>query len=135
MGCMPDTRRIRGSVGVKGVNRYADVILIQTLLNAARRRHEAYRKAVPERLGVDGDCGDKTRDAIRGYQSTVLGWRGRDVDGRISPNKATWHSLNGNVGGAAAPICKAPPSKPLLAGYTMFRQGSFGGECAWHVVR
>jgi hypothetical protein len=124
---MPQARRIFESVGDGGRNRARDVIIIQRLLNSARKRHARFAAAIPKALVIDGDCGDRTREAIRAYQSVVLGWTGRDVDGKVSPKRRTWHSLNGNVGGSAAPMCKDLPRAQLLAGYRVFRQGDYAG--------
>lgn len=88
-------RAIKRSVGARGVNTDADVRLIQNLLNQPRNQPPVpYREAV---LTVDGDCGGLTVDAIERFQSAVLKWGGRSVDGRVDPKGKTWRALNGNV--------------------------------------
>ncbi|MGH1335915.1 MAG: peptidoglycan-binding domain-containing protein [Aureispira sp.] len=67
---------IRASVGVKGQNDKDDVKAVQTLLE----------------IVVDGDCGPKTKKAIKKFQ------RDNDikpVTGLIEPNSPTWAKLTG----------------------------------------
>lgn len=79
----PQNRQsISGSVGEGGVNRKADVVLIQKLLNNAGAG-----------LVVDGDCGRKTKGAIRRYQSNFL----RRPDGRVDPGGTTFRHLVAGV--------------------------------------
>ncbi len=67
---------LSASVGVKGENKADDVRIVQTLLE----------------LVVDGDCGPKTKNAIKKFQ------RQNDikpVSGLVEPNDATWNKLAG----------------------------------------
>lgn len=81
------TAFISASVGRGGVNRSADVITIQTLLN--NRAHAG--------LKVDGACGHHTIQAILNFQKTFLS----NPDGRVDPGGASWRRLTGQV--AAGP--------------------------------
>ncbi len=76
---------ISGSVGAKGVNKEADVELIQKLLNDV---------GLKPKLSVDGDCGPKTIAAITAYQKR-LGFR--KPDGRIDVGGTTWKKLSANI--------------------------------------
>lgn len=71
---------ISKSVGIGGVNRPADVRIVQRLLNA--REFPCGR--------VDGDCGPRTRAAILAFQDTFL----RRPDGLIEPGGITITRLN-----------------------------------------
>jgi peptidoglycan hydrolase-like protein with peptidoglycan-binding domain len=67
---------ISASVGMRGENKEADVKAVQTLLEVV----------------VDGDCGPKTKKAIKDFQ------RQNDikpVSGLIEPNSETWNKLAG----------------------------------------
>ncbi len=69
-------RSITASVGVKGENKAADVRVVQTLLE----------------IVVDGDCGPKTKNAIKDFQ------RQNDikpVSGLVEPAATTWNKLAG----------------------------------------
>ena len=71
---------IGASVGLGGMNRSADVITIQKLLN--KRAHAG--------LGVDGVCGHNTIQAILDFQKTFL----PNPDGRVDPGGSTWRRLS-----------------------------------------
>lgn len=82
---MPEQSLFSGSVGYGGINRTADVLLVQKLLNAV-----PYRKGGPmPLLERDGICGPKTAGAIKRFQSVNLGWG----DGRIDPGFGTEQAL------------------------------------------
>lgn len=87
---------LNASVGVGGVNREADVRLVQERLNRFVARLE-----IPP-LDVDGDCGPKTRRAIEAFQHAVAGLQ--VPDGRVDPGGKTWTALD------AAP----PPAEDLV---------------------
>ncbi len=74
---------INKSVGEKGDNDTEDVKIVQELLN---------KKGAS--LTVDGDCGKKTIDAIKAFQSK-LGFS--KPDGRVDPGGKTWKGLTGNT--------------------------------------
>lgn len=119
-------RSISAPVGAKGGNLSADVRTIQELLNAALANNKKFKASGIERLAEDGDIGPKTIAAIRAYQESVLGWRGNAADGTVQPNRTTWKSLNGNVGGSRGEQSSkdAAPST-MMAGYVMFKQGDY----------
>lgn len=78
-------------VGFGKTNAKTDVMNVQLLLN---------KFIVPGRLAlpvlvVDGDCGKKTRAAIKAFQGFFLGWK--DPDGGVSPGKPTLAALNGSI--------------------------------------
>ncbi len=123
------TRQLKASVGVKGVNLYDDVIVIQSLLNAALESHAAFKATDLKPLKTDGACGKLTKDAITLYQRTVLGWSVAASDGKVDRNGTTWRSLNGNLpapGGPPTKASKIPSTKPMIGGYVAFRQGDYG---------
>ena len=70
---------ISSSVGERGINRFTDVKMVQSLLNTKGAR-----------LVPDGACGPKTIQAIRDFQKTFLA----QPDGRVDVGGATWHRLN-----------------------------------------
>ncbi|MCG6201070.1 peptidoglycan-binding domain-containing protein [Psychromonas antarctica] len=77
------------SVGNKGLNQYADVKLIQTLLNCY------YSKFSPIKpLQLDGRCGVVTINAILSFQRDVI--KLMNPDGRVDPNGATFRALTKN---------------------------------------
>jgi len=73
--------RITYSVGAGGVNRPADVMTVQTLLNGA---------VPPAGLEIDGFAGPVTIAAIKQFQSTLI----RTPDGRVDPDGRTLNELN-----------------------------------------
>ncbi len=119
-------RTLSAAVGAKGVNVHRDVKIVQALLNAARTKYPKFRAAGIERLAEDGKAGPLTIAAIRAYQEHVLGWSGAAVDATVQPNRATWKSLNGNVGGAPGePLCRDAPASTTVGGFVMIRQGDY----------
>lgn len=83
------TTGLSASVGRGGVNREADVKMVQQLLLA--RGFSSLGRA-------DGVCDDKTIDAIVAFQRGYL----RSPDGRVDPGGRTWRHLAGTYSGAAA---------------------------------
>lgn len=86
---------ISASVGKSGVNRRADVRIVQRLLAP-----HAVPLGLPP-LGVDGDAGDNTIRAIREYQHQVVGIA--DPDGRVDPGGRSWKALAAGDGVAVPP--------------------------------
>ena len=86
---------LTASVGVGGVNRKLDVEQVQERLNRFKQRLEI------EPLSVDGNCGPKTRDAIRAFQDDVVGME--VPDGRVDPGERTWQMLDGGPSAVPAP--------------------------------
>ncbi len=80
---LPSFSIIKGSVGVGGANRSADVILVQLLLN------DWCANTNQEILAIDGLFGPKTNATIHSFQQvyTVV------QDGRIDPNGPTLKAL------------------------------------------
>jgi peptidoglycan hydrolase-like protein with peptidoglycan-binding domain len=93
---------ITASVGADGVNRAADVRLVQQLLN---RHMNALGLAL---LLVDDDAGPNVIEAIREYQRQVVGLA--NPDGRIDPGGRSWKAL------AAGDALALPPDPGLLSG-------------------
>jgi hypothetical protein len=83
---------IAASVGLNGVNGYADVVTIQDALNRVPARQGG---AVPP-LVIDGLCGPKTRGAIQTFQLQHFGWKG--ADSLIEPFKQTIAKINEILG-------------------------------------
>ncbi|WP_434387848.1 transglycosylase SLT domain-containing protein [Melittangium boletus] len=104
--------QLEGAVGVGGRNLDSDVTKVQALLNAARRAPVLTHTAGKyyEGLVEDGSCGDKTRHAIRMFQTHVV--RMSHPDGRIDPNGRTLRMLLAWSEGKPLPIA-APSKKPV----------------------
>jgi hypothetical protein len=117
-------RSLKLSVGREGKNLSEDVKLVQQLLNMALKREPKFQTTGIKQLVEDGDCGPLTINAIQVYQEKVMGWSGNAVDATVSPNKATWKSLNGNVD-STRQIRKQKVTTPpeTVAGYKAFKQG------------
>ena len=81
-------QRIGASVGRGGVNRPADVKIIQYLLNKVGQQMGGPNT----RLMVDGVCNAMTTEAIRKFQVRHLGAAG--ADGRVEPGGRTLAKLN-----------------------------------------
>ena len=100
--------RISRAVGRGGRNVDADVRTVQNLLN--RHVHALVPLAV---LVVDGDCGQKTIQAICRFQNRMLGME--NPDGRVEPGGRTLTALSGPP--AEAPTRRyhypAGPQEPL----------------------
>ncbi len=80
---MPD---IAQSVGVGGQNQKADVRIVQALLN-----NFAHTLGI-NALAVDGACGTGTVNAIKKFQSQIMGVA--DPNGRLDPGGRTITALN-----------------------------------------
>ncbi|MFM2055488.1 MAG: hypothetical protein RL456_3525 [Pseudomonadota bacterium] len=101
---------LSASVGWQGVNRAADVRVVQRLL---------LRRGFP--VGVaDGLCGERTRAAIRTFQTGFLAV----PDGRVDPGGRTWRHLSGaqaapaREGGPLTRRVAVPPRHTLNVGLT-----------------
>lgn len=101
---MPD---ITASVGSGGVNRPADVTVVQRLLNAHGRSLSPLAA-----LATDGVIGPKTITAIRTFQSRVV--RLPHPDGRVDPGGRTLKALNASVSQNPTHFQYTPgPQEPL----------------------
>jgi peptidoglycan hydrolase-like protein with peptidoglycan-binding domain len=89
---------ITAPVGIKGVNRIADVRTIQKALNDVPINQG---RAMPP-LVMDGICGNKTKDAIQKFQVKHFGWK--FADGRVDPLKRTIAKLNQLIPGSGYTI-------------------------------
>lgn len=78
----PPERPLSASVGTRGANRHDDVVMVQDLLARAGK----------DPGPIDGDCGKRTRDAIKAFQARFLA----RPDGRVDPEGRTWHELLGH---------------------------------------
>lgn len=102
---------IGASVGKGGVNELADVLVVQHLLNGWL---SATRQELVPTTGV---CGPLTIDAIKAFQSRVLG--AASPDGRIDPGGRTWQKL---AAGTPAPTPAPRPGAPVsLSGAAWWR--------------
>ncbi|HEX8365231.1 MAG TPA: glucosaminidase domain-containing protein [Allosphingosinicella sp.] len=97
---------INGSVGAGGINRSSDVQAVQERLN----RHVA-RVGLP-RLRVDGAIGPKTIEAIRRFQTMIMGLK--MPDGRVDAQGKTIAALEGH------PSEPAKQTKPVPAHVSAF---------------
>jgi peptidoglycan hydrolase-like protein with peptidoglycan-binding domain len=79
---------ISTSVGQGGVNKAADVVIVQNLLVA---------RGFPGIGRADGICGPKTIAAIKAYQAGFL----RHADGKVDPGGTTWRHLSAAFTGRA----------------------------------
>ncbi len=99
------------SVGVNGANERADVIFVQSSLNA----HSNFYKATLPKLSVDGRCGPKTIEAIKVFQKDYVGLK--NPDGRIDPNGKTLRYLTMYLTSPPQPrqVGKALKESPLTS--------------------
>ena len=83
-----------GSVGRGGMNRHADVVAVQTLLN-----EHAQSGPNPHGVQVSGAADPKTVAAIEAFQAEIM--KVAQPDGRVDPNGPTLRRLNnaGRSGG------------------------------------
>jgi len=93
--------QLTGSVGMNGINRPADVKLVQGLLNENKSKMRGY---VP--LAEDGKIGPKTIATIKQFQQQVVGVR--LPDGRVDVGGRTFRTLT------MAPVQTAPPKMGLV---------------------
>lgn len=100
--------QISGSVGHGGMNRRADVLAVQKLINA--------NLPIPlAPLKEDGVCGPKTVFAIGEYQRRNL--KMNPADSRVDPNGATLRSLTAASSGPAPRRGRTPaPAPTVVAG-------------------
>ncbi|MCC6130084.1 MAG: peptidoglycan-binding protein [Acidobacteria bacterium] len=96
-------KTISASVGFNGVNRKADVIVVQQLLNQVPSIHGGPTPL----LEVDGWSGPLTIGAIQRFQLKNFGWPG--TDGRVDPGQQTLAKLNEY---GTAPSVPPPPPPP-----------------------
>ena len=90
--------RLSGSVGRTGINRSADVILVQKLLN----HYKIPGETIP--LVIDGKIGTKTIARIESFQKIILLMH--LADGRVDPNGKTFNKLvSTRIGSKPAPTC------------------------------
>lgn len=79
---------IAKSVGLGARNDVADVRIVQVLLNL---NSEAWSGAAMKQLGVDGQIGPNTIDAIRAFETRAMGLP--ESDGLVTPGDATMARL------------------------------------------
>lgn len=91
-----------GSVGEKGANAISDVALLQAILLKTQRVATATSPAGSYLASYDGICGDKTKAAIRAFQTdhvfvssdgTQSAAKPNATAGLVAPNDATWTKL------------------------------------------
>lgn len=102
-------RSLSAGVGVRGPNRPADVLLVQSLLNKHRPRIDGARE-----IPTDGIIGPKTIATIKTFQRVIV--KMRVPDGQVDPNGRTIAALLVSPGIAhATPKVSAilPVSRPL----------------------
>jgi hypothetical protein len=102
---------IDASVGAGGVNKPADVRIVQQLLN-----QHMLALGLPL-LVVDSECGDNTIKALRQYQKDVVGLS--NPDGLVDPGGRTWKALDAGTG---VPVPASPPGT----------SASLSGKAWWH---
>ncbi len=103
---------LEGAVGLGGSNLSPDVTKVQDLLNAARRAPVLSQTLGKyyEVLDEDGKCGDKTRHAIRMFQTHVV--KMQHPDGRVDPDGRTLRMLLTWSDSKPSPVPVPVPSKP-----------------------
>lgn len=112
---------IGASVGKGGVNELADVIVVQHLLNG-------WLTATGQELvPTTGICGPLTIDAIKAFQSRMLG--AASPDGRIDPGGRTWQKLTAGTP-APAPAPNATPTALSGAVWWRANQAQFPNSAA-----
>lgn len=101
---------IQNSVGAGGANQLKDVQLVQQLLNSQQGTN--YSRTA---IAVDGKVGPQTIDAIKHYQSTVVGLS--NPDGRVDRNGRTITALLQHASpGEGTPPVPAPQPAPSAPG-------------------
>jgi peptidoglycan hydrolase-like protein with peptidoglycan-binding domain len=83
--------RLLGSVGDGGMNRQADVVVVQTLLNAYLQA-----QGDPNRIPATGMVDNVTIGAISSFQRRAVGLS--NPDGRVDPHGPTIRKLCGHAG-------------------------------------
>jgi hypothetical protein len=96
---------IRSSVGNRGVNQFADVMLVQKLLNS--QKGTAYTFGL---IAEDGLVGSQTIGAITDYQKNVV--KLSLPDGRVDPGGQTIKALVRNANRSPVPNPPQPPAAP-----------------------
>lgn len=93
---------LTGSVGENGVNNISDIALVQAIFVKTQRAATRTTPAAPYLASYDGICGDKTKAAIRAFQTdhvfvssdgTQSVANPKATAGLIAPNDATWTKL------------------------------------------
>lgn len=79
---------IAKSVGLGARNDVADVRIVQVLLNL---NNEAWSGAALKKLGIDGQIGPNTIDAIRAFETRAMGLP--ESDGLVTPGDSTMARL------------------------------------------
>jgi hypothetical protein len=108
--------RLSGSVGAGGKNVHDDVMLVQALLNRARKGTHQGRVigTYYEALAEDGKCGDKTLHAIKLFQKHVAGMP--IPDSRVDPDGRTLRLLSAwrddKPGTSSTPGSEPKPGQP-----------------------
>ena len=113
-------KTISASVGRGGVNRQADTVTIQGLLN----RVPVSSGGPTPLLDVDGLCGPITTSAIQNFQLKQWGWA--LADGRVDPAGPTLARLNDfdTPGIVPPPPVPLPVELPKGTNFGIFRMGS-----------
>ncbi len=113
-------KTISASVGRGGVNRQADTVTIQELLN----RVPVSSGGPTPLLDVDGLCGPITTSAIQNFQLKQWGWA--LADGRVDPAGPTLARLNDfdTPGITPVPPVPLPVELPKGTNFGIFRMGS-----------
>jgi len=90
---------IQKPVGLKCKNDVGDVFVIQSLLNKF-----IIAGCLPPLapLMLDGQCGNKTVEAIYAFQNGIMGWKKPDM--RVDPGGQTLGALNGPLKWANKPV-------------------------------
>ncbi len=114
---------IGASVGKDGVNELADVLVVQHLLNGW------LAATGQELIPTTGVCGPLTIDAIKAFQSRVLG--AASPDGRIDPGGRTWQKLAAGTPTPSPAPAPAPAPAPTPAPRPS-APTSLSGAAWWH---
>jgi hypothetical protein len=93
---------ISGSVGENGTNNINDVALVQAILVKTQGPATRTAQATPYLARIDGDCGPRTKNAIRAFQNdhvfvspagTQSMANPNATAGLVAPGDATWRQL------------------------------------------
>jgi len=105
--------KISGSVGTGGMNKTADVRIIQTALNGI----PADEGGTTTALKADGIAGTLTRTAITRYQQKNV----TIIDGRVDPNGPTIRAMNQSLGGGVDIVTAGSGTGGAKAGKSPFQ--------------
>jgi len=130
-------QNLSGSVGEHGANARHDSALVQAILVLTRRPGNLDPQRSKYLAAIDGDCGDRTKGAIRQFQYDQVfvapgGGQSRAVPGVIaglvSPNDVTWEKMTAAVPSEFSDLRVLNDSKTVYVAATPAQRNARIGE-------